>query len=256
MSSYRQVALTLAVLAALAAGCSRSTPPATEKTMMPAAPTTLVPPHVLTLEPASGQAEYLVVLLHGVGASADSFLPVAQALAPALPHAELVVPDGLYPFDGGPRGRQWFSIQGVTEQNRPERVRRAGAEISSWLDSALAARGLGRERLVLVGFSQGAILANWLVLHRQPAPLAVVSLSGRLAEDSPPAPGMTSAPVLLVHGGRDTIIPVGLVDEAARGLEARGAHVRVRVLPALGHGVDGDVLQEMQRFLREVLPHP
>ena len=219
-------------------------------------PKPLVSPRVLTLEPASGRAEYLVVLLHGVGASADSFLPVARALAPALPHAEWAVLDGLHPFDGGPTGRQWFSIQGITEQNRPARVRQAGAEVSAWIDGALAARGLGRERLVLVGFSQGAILANWLTLHRKPSPMAVVSLSGRLAEDAPPAPEMTTTPVLLVHGARDTIIPVSLVDEAARGLEARGARVHVRVLPALGHGVDDAVLLEARRFLREVLTTP
>jgi phospholipase/carboxylesterase len=256
MCSFRRVALTLAALVAFAVGCSRSNPSATEKTPMPDVPTTLAPPHVLTLEPAAGRAEYLVVFLHGVGASADSFLPVARALAPALPHAELVVPDGLHPFDGAPTGRQWFSIRGVTEQNRPARVRQAGAEVSSWIDGALAARGLGRDRLVVVGFSQGAILANWLVLHRQPAPMAIVALSGRLAEDAPPTPGMTSAPVLLVHGARDTLMPVGLVDEAAHGLEARGARVRVRVLPTLGHGVDDTVLLETQQFLREVLPRP
>jgi phospholipase/carboxylesterase len=222
---------------------------------MPDVPTTPAP-RVLTIQPSSGRAEYLVVFLHGVGASADSFLPVARALAPALPHAELAVLDGLHPFDGGPSGRQWFSVRGVTEQNRPARVRQAGAEISSWIDSALAARGLGRERLVVVGFSQGAILAQWLVLHRQPAPMAIVALSGRLAEDSPPSPDMTSAPVLLVHGARDTVMPVGLVDEAARGLEARGARVQGRVLPGLGHGVDEAVLLETQRFLREVLTRP
>jgi len=255
MRSLRRVPVLLALLATFAVGCSRTTPSDTEK-KMPDVPAPLAPPRVHTLSPASGRAEYLVVLLHGVGANADSFLPVAHALAPALPHAELVVAEGLHAFDGGSSGRQWFSIRDITEQNRPARVRQAGAEVSAWVDSALAARGLGRERLVVVGFSQGAILANWLALHRQPAPMAVVALSGRLAEDAPPTPGMTSAPVLLVHGARDGVMPVGLADEAARGLEARSASVRVRVLPALGHGVDGAVIQEVRQFLSEVLPRP
>lgn len=223
---------------------------------MPDVPTTPAAPRVLTIKSASGQTEYLVVLLHGVGTSADSSLPIAQALAPALPHAELLVVDGFHPFDGAPKGRQWYSIQGITAENRPARVRQAGAEISSWIDGALAARGLGRERLVLVGFSQGAILSNWLALHRQPAPMAVVALSGLLAEDAPPAPDMTSTPVLLVHGARDTVIPVGAVDEAARELQARGARVRVRVMPTLAHVVDEAVILEAQQFLREVLPRP
>ncbi|NOK19300.1 phospholipase [Corallococcus carmarthensis] len=209
---------------------------------------------VLTLPPASGQTKLLVVLLHGVGASADSFLPIARALAPAVPDAEFAVLEGLHPFDGATQGRQWFSLQGITEQNRPARVRQAGTEVSAWLDGALAQRGLGPERVVLLGFSQGAILAQWLALHRQPSPLAVVSLSGRLAEDAPAVPGSTSVPVLLVHGTRDPVIASRFSEEAAKELEARGAHVRLKLFPALAHGVDAAVLEEVQHFLADTLP--
>jgi len=212
------------------------------------------PPRVLTIAPTIGKAEYLMVFLHGVGASADSFLPVARALAPALPSAEVLVPEGIHPFDGGPGGRQWFSIRGVTEENRPARVRQAGAEVSAWIDGALAARGLRGERLIVVGFSQGAILANWLALHRKPAPAAIIALSGRLAEDAPPTAGMTDTQVLIVHGGRDGMMPAALAEEAAQGLEARGAKVRVRVFPELGHGVDEAVIQEARQFLQEAVP--
>ncbi|RKH14819.1 alpha/beta fold hydrolase [Corallococcus sp. CA047B] len=242
------------LLALLGAGCGRTPPSSPEKT--PMAPKSPTPARVLTLPPSSGRAEYLVVLLHGVGASAESFLPIARALAPDVPHAEVVVLDGLHPFDGATTGRQWFSLQGITEQSRPARVRQAGAEVSAWIDGALAERDLGPERLVVVGFSQGAILAQWLALHRQPPPMAVVSLSGRLAEDAPAVADMTSVPVLLVHGARDAVMPARLSDEAARGLEARGARVRLRVLPTLAHGVDGEVLEETRWFLRDVLPHP
>ena len=42
----------------------------------------------------------LAVLLHGVGDSAEGFAPIARALAPQLPDVELLIPDGLAPFDG------------------------------------------------------------------------------------------------------------------------------------------------------------
>ncbi|NPD23142.1 alpha/beta hydrolase [Corallococcus exiguus] len=241
-----------ALLVALLAGCSRTPASPPEPPAMTDAPKPTA--RVLTLPPASGRTKLLLVLLHGVGASADSFMPIARALAPAVPDAEFVVLDGLHPFDGGTQGRQWFSLQGITEQNRPARVRQAGAEVSAWLDGALKERGLGAERVVLLGFSQGAILAQWLALHRQPAPLAVVSLSGRLAVDAPAVPGSTSVPVLLVHGARDPVIPARFSEEAARELEARGARVRLRLFPTLAHGVDAAVLDEVQRFLADTLP--
>lgn len=168
----------------------------------------LSPPHVVELAPASGPATELVVVLHGVGDHADAFAPVAQALVPALPHATFLVPDGFYPWDGGGDGRQWFSLTGVTDANRPERAGRAAAEVNAWIDAELARRGLGRDRLVLVGFSQGAMVSSLLAVTREPRPLAVVAFSGRF----PAAAGEAAVrgapvPVLLVHGARDAVIP-------------------------------------------------
>lgn len=207
-----------------------------------------ISPRTLRIAPASGQTGRLMVLLHGVGDSAQNFLPIAQALAPALPDTELLVVDGIQPFDGGGTGRQWFSIRGVTEQNRAGRVAEVGRQLSAWLDAQLAERGLGGERLILVGFSQGAILSQWLALHRDPAP-TVVALSGRLAVEDHLA-AKVPARVLLVHGEEDPMMPVALVREAAAGLEARGAQVETRVIPGLGHGIDARVLEEVKRFLQ------
>jgi phospholipase/carboxylesterase len=206
---------------------------------------------VLTIEPASGRADYAVVMHHGVGADASSFLSVARALAPSVPQAAFLVPDGFSPFDGGGSGRQWFSVRDVTEANRPARVKKAANEISAWLDAALAARGLGPDRVVLVGFSQGAILASYLAVHRSPRPLAVVSLSGRFADDAAPsAPSGESVPVLLVHGARDPVMPVALAHEAEQALSLRGARVTVRIQPTLGHGVNDAAIAEVSTFLR------
>lgn len=246
----------VALLALFGAGCDASPAHARRSTVNDASPSNAPITPTLTLPAPSGATEYLVVLLHGVGADAASFLTVGRALASALPHGEVVVPDGFQAFDGAPSGRQWFSIRGVTEQNRALRVRQAAGEVSAWIDAALAARGLPADRVVLVGFSQGAIVANWLALHRRPAPMAVVSLSGRLADDGPAPGDPAPAPVLLVHGARDGVVPVASADEAARGFQARGARVRVRVFPGLGHNVDDEVILAARAFLLEVLARP
>lgn len=203
------------------------------------------------IPPASGQTEYLMVLLHGVGDKADSFAPLAQALVRALPTTEFLVPDGTYPFEGGPPGRQWFSLRGVTDENRPARVDDAAVPLSAWIDRELAARGMGRDRLVVLGFSQGAIMADWLALRTSPPPVAIVALSGRLAV--PRRPGdSTTTKVLIVHGTADSVMPVQLAEEAAAELKARGLDVELRIIPGLGHGVDRRVLVEVETFLRSV----
>jgi hypothetical protein len=60
---------------------------------------------------------YLVVLLQGGGADAASFRPLAQVLAPGLPQVQILVPDGLHPFDGG--GLSGSGSMPKTRQRRP-----------------------------------------------------------------------------------------------------------------------------------------
>ncbi|MFT3914223.1 MAG: dienelactone hydrolase family protein [Anaeromyxobacteraceae bacterium] len=196
---------------------------------------------------------YLVILLHGVGADAASFQPLARALAQGLPQAEFLVPDGFHPFDGGGGGRQWFSLSGITEETRPLRVKAAAEEVSRYIDAELARRKLGGDRLVLVGFSQGAIVAASVTLHRRPAPAALVMLSGRVSEASSPVAGAVSTPVLVAHGEADPRIPVDYAPDSARLLGAWGAKVTVRRYRGVGHEVSPEELRDVQAFLAEVL---
>ncbi len=214
-------------------------------------------PRVLSLPPTSGRAEYLVVLLHGVGATADSFFPIAQALAPSLPNAEFLVPDGFQPFDGDPSGtgRQWFSIRGVDEHNRSARIEQGAVPLNAWIDQELERRGLSGDRLIVVGFSQGAIMSYWLALRRNPAPAAIVSIAGRLAVEGKPVASRPSR-VLLVHGAADNRMPVALAEDAARELKARGLDAELQVIPGLAHGIDARALGAVRQFLAEVTARP
>jgi phospholipase/carboxylesterase len=211
-------------------------------------PTTLPTTRSISIGARAAPPSHLVVLLHGVGADAASFQDVARALSASLPHAEFLVPDGLDAFDGGGTGRQWFSVRGVTPENRPARVREGSARVSKWIDAELARRGLPADRLVVGGFSQGAIVAAWLGVHREPRPAAVLMLSGRVADDEKPVVG--SGPrVFMGHGDRDPVMPVEEVASGASALDAWGAHVTTRIYPGLGHQIDARELRDLREFL-------
>lgn len=102
-----------------------------------------------------------MILLHGVGASAQDFVPLAHALRESFPAAAFVLPDGVEPFDASPAlaGRQWFSIQGVTEEDRPARVR---AALPAFVELIRACqrhwhrRGRHRADRLLAGLDHGA----------------------------------------------------------------------------------------------------
>jgi phospholipase/carboxylesterase len=93
-----------------------------------------------------------------VGSSAANLVPLGEAIARAQPHAVVVSVEGPCASTLG-SGREWFSVVGITEQNRPQRI----AEVMPLFLQAIAKwqreSGIGPDRKVLVGFSQGAILA-------------------------------------------------------------------------------------------------
>jgi phospholipase/carboxylesterase len=211
------------------------------------------PVNVITI-PARGAPRYLLVLLHGVGDRAVGFQGVGRELSPGLPEVETLIPDGFHPFDGGGEGRQWFSRVGISETNRAERIQAAGREVSSWIDGELRKRGLSADRLAVGGFSQGAMVSGWLALHREPAPRAVVMLSGRLSEDVSWPVTRVSTPVFLGHGTDDPVISVSFLAPAAKELAARGAHVTERLYPGMAHQISRQELADVESFLRSALP--
>ncbi len=194
----------------------------------------------------------LVILLHGVGSNGANMAALGRALAPALPGFVFESPDA--PHGGGPR-REWFSVIGVTEANRPERVGAARPGFDAVIANQIERHGFSDalDRVVLLGFSQGSIMAlDALASGRWPVG-AIVAFSGRLASPPPLTPA-TGTPLLLVHGDADPIMPSGESIRAAEQLTAVGVRARISIEPGLGHQVSNNGLGAAARFLHEVVP--
>ena len=187
---------------------------------------------LLLQSPASPR--HLFLLFHGVGAGPQDLAPLGLRLAQAFPEAAVVSVGAPDRSDLG-GGLQWFSVLGVTEANRLDRVAatlpRFVATVKGWQEHLGVAPG----DTTLIGFSQGAIVS--LASTQLPdAPAGrVVSLSGRY----PALPARAPAGVRLdfVHGEADPVIPPGHARAAAEALRDLGADVTLDVLPGLAHGV-------------------
>lgn len=192
---------------------------------------------------------HLVILLHGVGAHGSSVAWMADHLP--LPGTGFAAPDAPFAFDQAPGGpaRQWFSVTGVTAQNRPARVAAARAPFDTVLSDTIAAHGLtGQpERVALVGFSQGAIMALDAVATGRWTFGAVVAFSGRLTSPPPLTPATT--PVLIAHGRQDTVIPVTEAETAHATLTAAGNHPQLLLEDRLGHAPGPQGLARASEFL-------
>ncbi len=217
----------------------------------------------LTLEgprfgPAAGGApKVIVVLLHGWGADGNDLIGLAPHFGRALPNAEFLSPHAPFPQDMG-YGRQWFSLGDLSPQNLAETALRPRIDavvpaLNAFVDDALAARKLGAERLALVGFSQGTMLALFAGPRRAHGPRAILGYSGRLLGGAALAQEAKSKPeILLIHGELDEMLPVAATRAAERDLHAAGFRVEARYRPGLGHAIDPEGLAMGAAFLRRM----
>lgn len=213
-----------------------------------------------------GPARVLVVMCHGASASGRQMLRFAAAWRDVAPDAAFVAPHA--PFACRSRrsrllraaglasfaGRQWFSLVDRSAEAEYAGVATAARLLDRYIDAELDLHGLTPDAVVLMGFSQGAIVALSTGLRRAVAPRAILSFSGgvpklaRFAQDV-----RNSAPVLLVHGEADKVLPADRSYEAARLLQGQDVPVELVLLPLVGHIVNQAGIVAGARFLRQAM---
>jgi phospholipase/carboxylesterase len=206
---------------------------------------------------APGQAKALVVFLHGYGADGADLLGLADVLAPHLPGAAFVAPDAPERCVGGGSGYQWFPIPWL--DGSPQAAAETGMtasvkDLNGFLDARLAEEGLTADRLALVGFSQGAMMALEIAPRRDGAMAGVVAISGRLLRPEALAPeARVKPPVLLIHGDQDQVVPFADMARAGDALVAAGFQTFGHVMQGTGHGIAPDGLGVALQFLKDRL---
>ena len=207
------------------------------------------------LEPRSGPAHRLVVLLHGYGADGNDLIDIGRAWQGLLPDTAFVSPHAPEPCGQAPAGRQWFPLTFRTPNERWDGVNQAGPQLQRFLDAELARRKLAPSALALVGFSQGTMMALHVGLRRAVPPAAIVGYSGIfvLPDDAEPAAVageiIARPPVLLVHGAQDDLIPAQALFQSAQALAALEVPVEWHLSPGVGHGIDQEGLRHGGSFL-------
>src|ERR1700757_5112569 len=132
------------------------------------------------LAPRSGRARQLVVFLHGYGADGNDLIEIGRVWQQVLPDAAFVSPHAPKPCGQAPVGRQWFALTFRDPNERWIGVNKAAPLLERFLDTELNRHKLPPSALMLVGFSQGTMMALHVGLRRASAPTAIVGYSGLL----------------------------------------------------------------------------
>jgi phospholipase/carboxylesterase len=204
------------------------------------------------LAPPGRAPRQLVIFLHGYGADGSDLIAIGQQWRTLLPDALFVAPHAPQVCAQAPVGRQWFALDLRSDEELWRGVNQAAPLLDAFLDAELARHGLGADRLALVGFSQGTMLALHVGLRRRLA--GIVGYSGVLVgpqhlarADAP----RSSPPVLLVHGNQDDLIPVEALFVTAEELAKAGIPCQWHLSVGIGHGIDAGGLTHGGLFLAQ-----
>ena len=197
-------------------------------------------------EPIS-RARAAMLMLHGRGASAEDILAVANEFDQA----------GFAYLAPQAAGNTWY----------PNRFLVPPAENEPWLSSALAFiadvlaeiinAGIPREKIMLLGFSQGACLTLEFAARNAQRSGGVVGLSGALIgpEGTPrDYPGsLAGTPVFLGCSDVDFHVPKENVQQTAEVMKRLGGEVTLRLYPNMGHTINSDEIDFVRRMMQTLL---
>ena len=199
---------------------------------------------------ALSDANVAVILLHGRGASARGILSLADELD--LPDVAYLAPQAA--------NRSWYpqSFMAPIEDNEPalsSALQVVGDTVAHATDG-----GLTEERVVLLGFSQGACLATEYTARHPQRYGGVVGLSGGLigseGTDFDYEGTLDGTPTFLGCSDQDPYIPLERVEETATIFRGLGATVTKRIYEGMAHTTNDDELQFVRSLLRDVSDRP
>ena len=205
----------------------------------------------LVFLPMSGRKNFpTIIAMHGRGADENDLAPVLLALE--VPDLLLVTPRAPFSFPYG--GNAWYSFgqEGVPD---PQNFRTSIRLLQKFIEEVEVGYPVDPKRLILLGFSQGAMMAYATALVNPSMFRGIAALSGYMDHRSslPFQPSnLAGFPVFISHGLNDTIIPIRFGREAAKLLTDAGANVTYREY-LMGHEISEETIQDLKRWISQVL---
>jgi predicted esterase len=189
------------------------------------------------------EARLVAILLHGRGASAEDILGLAHQFSAR--DIAYVAPQAA--------DSTWYPYSFLAPLDRNEPWLGSALRVIAGLVEELASQGVPSERLILMGFSQGACLALEFAARHPQHYAAVVAFSGGLI--GPPGTAWNGSgdfagtPVFIGCSDVDPHVPLERVHESTAVLRRMGARVDERIYPRMGHTLNADELAAADALL-------
>ena len=198
-------------------------------------------------------SDKLVIMFHGVGSNGQDLLPIAQYWQRQIDDLSIASPNAPFAFMHSHEAFEWFSLLGITEENRYERIEQAREYFDQTVQRILDEQGFANQlnQVIFCGFSQGTIMALDAVASGRWPIAGVIGFSGRLVSPIGPDANL-SVKISLMHGEADAVIPVYESQDAFKALREAGFKVELETYKNLGHSVNELEVKRGLEFLKSL----
>ena len=193
-----------------------------------------------------GTLPLTVLALHGTGGDENDLLPIARAVAPG---ASILSPRGKARENGAYR---FFARKapGVFDENE---VLTRAEELAEWVAWAVGQYGLDATKVFVLGYSNGANIANAMMLLHPGSVAGGVLLRPMRVLRPDPMPDLAGTAVLIAAGREDGMMPAGEAEALGRLLAEAGASVDFAMQDGIGHELTPQDFSLAKRWLGERL---
>lgn len=196
----------------------------------------------------------LLLLLHGYGSNEEDLFSFASELP-----EEYYVISARAPHPMPPYGNAWYSIHFDNDANKfsdDDEAIESRQLISTFIDELIATYPIDKNKVTLIGFSQGAILSYAVALSDPEKIQRVVALSGyinpAILSNGYTESNLSKLKFFISHGTADQVIPVDWARKAPEFLKALELDVVYKEYP-VGHGVAPQNFYDFKSWLQQTL---
>ncbi len=207
------------------------------------------------INPSSKSApKNIIILCHGYGGDGKDISLLANYWKNFLPDTLFICPDAPEKCKVNPSGFQWFDLMDQTDDEILSKSIIAENKLNKFIEEIINKNKIVSEKIALVGFSQGCMIALQTALKRKNKISCLIGYSGKILNTNHLDGNIVSRPdICLMHGDKDEVVPVNFLLEAKSFFSKHNYKIETKIFTNCEHRIPTEGLSLGLNFLKKNL---